>query len=59
MRAGGTNHATGGPPEVHLGLGDRDIIDELRIRWPDGEQSRLFRVPTRRILDLGRLEDPL
>jgi enediyne biosynthesis protein E4 len=56
VRAGGTNHASGGPPEVHLGLGEVDELDELRIRWPDGAVSRLFGVGTRRILDLTRAE---
>jgi enediyne biosynthesis protein E4 len=36
IRAGGTGHAMGGPPEAHFGLGDADTVG-LRIVWPDGE----------------------
>ncbi|HHO51624.1 MAG TPA: CRTAC1 family protein, partial [Deltaproteobacteria bacterium] len=54
IRAGGTNHASAGPPEVHLGLGDRDTIDLLEIYWPQGGTSRLTDVATRRILDITR-----
>ncbi|MDZ4657866.1 MAG: CRTAC1 family protein [Bythopirellula sp.] len=31
---------------VHFGLGVATIIDELRIRWPDGTMQRLYDVPT-------------
>jgi hypothetical protein len=58
VRAGGTNHASGGPPEIHLGLGDVDAIDVLEIHWPDGETSRVLGVDTRRVLDVTREEDP-
>jgi hypothetical protein len=49
VRAGGTNTATGGPPEVHFGLGDRDVVDRVDITWPDGQVSRLKDLETRRI----------
>ncbi|HMV70296.1 MAG TPA: CRTAC1 family protein, partial [Myxococcota bacterium] len=35
LRAGGVGYASGGPPEVHVGLGDAAQVD-LTIRWPDG-----------------------
>ena len=36
IRAGGTSYASAGPPEAHLGLGDRQTVDRLEIVWPDG-----------------------
>ena len=32
-------HASSGPPEVHVGLGEVDRIDQLRVTWPDGTAS--------------------
>jgi hypothetical protein len=39
VTAGGTGYGSGGPPEVHVGLGDLDRIDRVEVLWPDGEQS--------------------
>ncbi len=52
--AGGHNHATGGPPEVHFGFGDRDVVHRVEVTWPDGQISNLFDVPTRQVLDITR-----
>ena len=52
--AGGHNHASGGPPEVHFGLSDTDVVDRVEITWPDGQVSNLFDVETRQILDITR-----
>jgi hypothetical protein len=41
VHAGGEGMATGGPPEVHVGLGDATAADAVRVRWPDGERSTL------------------
>jgi enediyne biosynthesis protein E4 len=54
VRAGGTNHASGGPPEVHFGLGDLDEVDAIEVYWADGETSVLEDAETRRILELTR-----
>jgi enediyne biosynthesis protein E4 len=37
--AGTVNHASGGPPEVHFGLGGNDRADSIDILWPDGHLS--------------------
>ncbi|MBX2798952.1 MAG: CRTAC1 family protein [Myxococcales bacterium] len=37
--AGGTGFGTGGPPQVHVGLGDIERIDHVRVYWPDGTES--------------------
>jgi hypothetical protein len=54
LRAGGTGFASGGPPEVHLGLGTVDEVDWLEVVWPDGTVSRREHVPTRRSLVVSR-----
>jgi hypothetical protein len=48
-----------GPARVHFGLGDRDEIDALTVRWPDGKVSRTQDVPTRRriVVDHATSED--
>lgn len=57
VRAGGVNYASSGPPEVHLGLGDVEVLDHLVVRWPDGGESHLRDVDTRRTLTVTRLLD--
>jgi len=52
--AGGTGFASAGPPEVHIGLGDRDIVDRVEVTWPDGFHSTFADVDTRQILDISR-----
>jgi enediyne biosynthesis protein E4 len=52
--AGGHNHASAGPPEVHFGFGNRDAVHRVEVTWPDGAVSNLFEVPTRQILDITR-----
>lgn len=54
IRAGGTNHASAGPPEVHFGLADLDSIDLIEVIWPDGEVSHASSVGTRRQILLVR-----
>ncbi len=56
VRAGGTNHASSGPPEVHFGLGELAEVGIVEITWPDGEVSRITDVGTRRILDITRAD---
>lgn len=38
VRAGGSFLA-GGPPELHFGLGEHAVVDELRVRWPAPEAA--------------------
>ena len=52
--AGTVNHASGGPPEVHFGLGGNQRIDSLEVRWPDGERSVLGPIDGRQIIDVTR-----
>tara|TARA_Y100001968_G_scaffold283383_2_gene281985 strand:+ start:21 stop:1172 length:1152 start_codon:yes stop_codon:yes gene_type:complete len=47
-------HAVLGPAQApsrfHLGLGDRDLLDQLVITWPDGQQMSATSIATRRLL---------
>lgn len=54
IRAGGTNHASSGPPEVHFGLGDAEEVAAVEVIWPDGETSRAENVSARRQITLVR-----
>ena len=50
----GTSMFSSGPPEVHFGLGERSSIDQLEVRWPDGEISVFHDVDTRQHLKIIR-----
>ncbi|MCB9680932.1 MAG: CRTAC1 family protein [Alphaproteobacteria bacterium] len=47
LRAGGTGYGGGGPPELHVGLGDVEVVDRVTVTWPDGSTSSRHDVPTR------------
>ncbi|MCB9682750.1 MAG: CRTAC1 family protein [Alphaproteobacteria bacterium] len=55
IRAGGRSLSSGEPPRVHLGLGDRDVVDTLQVRWPDGTEETWHDVPTRRRLHVSQV----
>ncbi len=44
--AGGQTFQSGGPPEVHFGLGGAAVADWVAVTWPDGAVSVLHDVPT-------------
>ncbi len=52
LTAGGYQAAL--PAEVHLGLGDLELLDELIVTWPDGTTRRLAPVPVRPRLFVAR-----
>ncbi len=54
VHAGGTSYGSAGPPEVHFGLGDRDAVDSVEVRWPDGVVETWTDVPTRRRVTVER-----
>ena len=37
-----------GPPQLHFGLGARDTVAQIAVRWPGGVTSTALNVPTRR-----------
>jgi hypothetical protein len=58
VTAGGVGFASALPAEVHVGLGDRDHVDRVEVRWPDGAWSVMEDVPTRQRLTITRSSMP-
>lgn len=46
----GESYVSGNDPRVHFGLGRKDKIDEIEVRWPSGKVERLENVPIDRIV---------
>ncbi len=53
VTAGGLNFASNSPTRQHFGLGDAAVVD-IVVRWPDGAQSTVPDVPTRRVVRIDR-----
>jgi len=53
IHAGSSSMYSGGPPIAHFGLGE-DEVASLRIVWPDGQQSEVCEVVTRRTVTITR-----
>ena len=53
IHAGSSSMYSGGPPIAHFGLGTDDVA-ALRIVWPDGEESEVCQVDTRRTVTITR-----
>lgn len=53
VSAGSSSMFSGGPPEVHFGLGDVDHVDLVEIAWPDGRFSTLRDLPADRLLTIS------
>lgn len=56
VMAGGQGMFGSGPPEVHLGVGDADVVDAVEVRWPDGVVQRWTGVETRSVVTLRRVD---
>lgn len=54
LRGGGTGFASGQPPEIHVGLGDIDAIDSIRVRWPDGGETVTEALSARQAIRIWR-----
>nr|MBA2319645.1 CRTAC1 family protein [Deltaproteobacteria bacterium] len=55
VRAGGTGLLSGGPPEVHFGLGEAASVDRVEVTWPDGAITAVEGpVAIRRLLTVER-----
>jgi len=50
----GSNYVSAEPAEAHFGLGAATSVDELRIVWPDGEETVLEDVPAKRRISVTR-----
>jgi len=45
-------------PRVHVGLGDAQVIDRLKVRWPDGSTDVWQEVPVNKHLRLNQGSPP-
>ena len=54
IEAGSSSLSSGGPPEVHFGLGAMDTVERIEVQWPDGATSRLDDVATRARMTVTR-----
>lgn len=50
----GSNYVSQNPAEAHFGLGDATIADEVRIRWPEGDETIFDNVAADQLLDVDR-----
>ncbi len=48
----GSNYVSQNPAEAHFGLGTAEQVDELHIRWPDGEIQVIHGVAADRLLEI-------
>ena len=49
---GGGSFMSANDPRIHIGLGDRNEVDEILIHWPSGIVDRLRHVPARKIMTI-------
>ena len=50
----GSSYLSANDPRVFFGLGERTDVDEIRVRWPDGQQQVLEGVEGNRRLVISR-----
>jgi ASPIC and UnbV/FG-GAP-like repeat len=48
----GSSYLSSEDPRLHFGLGDANVVREVQVRWPDGEETVLRDVETNRILEV-------
>ncbi len=51
-RRNATSYLSQNDPRLHFGLGDRDRVDEVRVRWPAGGTQRLTDITADQILTI-------
>jgi hypothetical protein len=56
VTAGGTGYGSGGPPEVHFGLGDVAHVDRITVLWPDRRANVFEDIEPRQGLRIRRIE---
>jgi len=49
----GSSYLSSEDPRLHFGLGEADAVRELRIRWPDGRETRLSDVEANRLVEVS------
>jgi hypothetical protein len=50
QRKGGTSYQSAPDPRLHFGLGQKDKVDSVEIRWPSGMVTRLQNLPADQII---------
>ena len=50
----GSNYVSQNPTLAHFGLADAEIVDEVHVRWPNGEQTVLNNVAVNQLLDVDQ-----
>ena len=48
--ASGYGFGSSNAPALHLGLGDREVVDQLEIRWPGGLRQSWENLPVNRVI---------
>jgi hypothetical protein len=43
---GGGGYQSSSDRRVHIGLGEQELVPELRVRWPSGTVDRVLRIPS-------------
>ena len=56
LLSGGTSYGSGGPPEVHFGLGEHEQVRNLTVHWPDGKVSQFDDFAANQTVNVKRLE---
>jgi enediyne biosynthesis protein E4 len=56
---GGGSYASTSDPVLHFGLGNFELIQELRVDWPSGTIDHLQHVPTKQLLTIREGDHPL
>ena len=52
----GTGYISQDDMRLHFGLGQAKVIEQLEVRWPDGEIERLENIPANRLITIRRGE---
>ncbi|MFG6106619.1 Ig-like domain-containing protein [Leptothoe sp. EHU-05/26/07-4] len=56
QQAAGQHHRTQDDKRIHFGLGDKDTISEIRIKWPSGIEQVLNNVNPNQVLQIVEAE---
>jgi hypothetical protein len=51
-RKGGMSYQSAQDPRLHFGLGQRSAIDQIEIKWPSGEFTKLINLKADQILSV-------
>lgn len=56
--SGGSSWASQHSPILHFGLKNHEMVDSLRIRWPDGEREVYYNIAADQIFQARQFGDP-